>query len=152
MDVPAFALSISGTLLLFYGAGGLTGSPWNSPRVYAPMALGVVLLVALVVAETRQQEPLMPARPLSSTFPVIGILAAIISGAAFTSLVQLRIMFLQQVKGLEPLAAGLLFWPEVATGIVGALVVGAVLNTRWVLAMPFCGMLSLAVAAWMLTA
>lgn len=151
VDVPAFVLSIAGTVLLFYGAGGLMSNSWNSPRVYAPMVLGVALLIALVVVETRQQEPLMPARPLSSTFPVMGILAAIISGAAFTALVQLRVMFLEQVKGLDPLAAGLLFWPEVATGIVGALIVGLVLSTRWVLAMPFCGMFSLAVAAWMLT-
>ncbi len=151
VDVPAFALSIAGTLLLFYGAGQLMSYPWNAPQVYGPMGLGVAMLVALVVVEARQQEPLMPARPLSSTFPVIGILAAVISGAAFTSLTQLRVMFLGQVQGLEPLAAGLLFWPEVATGIVGALIVGVVLRTRWVLVMPFCGMLSLAMAAWMLT-
>ena len=151
VDVPALALSIAGTVLLFYGAGRLMSYSWNSPHVYAPMALGVCMLVGLVVVEACQEEPLMPARPLSSTFPVVGILAAIISGAAFTSLVQLRVMLLQQVKGLEPLAAGLLFWPEVATGLIGALIVGFVLTTRWVLAMPFFGMLSLAVAAWMLT-
>jgi MFS family permease len=151
LDASALALSAAGVGLAFYGAGGLESQDWSSPRVYVPVALGCLALVSLIVLEIRRRDPLMPTRPLTTTFPVMGILTAIISGAAFTGVVQLMNLFLQSVQGMGPLAGGILFWPQLATGLLGAFVVGAVLTTRWVLALPLFGMISLAVAAWLLT-
>lgn len=151
VDVPALALSTAGAGLTFYGVGALMSHPWYSPRVYATVVLGVVALVTLVVVEVRKDQPLMPARPLLSTFPVMGILAAIISGAVFTGLLQLLILFLTGVRGLSTLEAVSLLWPNIATGLGGAVIVGVVLPSRWVLTMPLFGMLCLGLAAWPLT-
>ncbi len=70
----------------------------------------------------------MSVMPLTTTLPVMGLLAAIISGAAFTGMLQLMILFLQRVRGLDPLTTGLLFWPDLTAGLVGTLIVGAVLT------------------------
>lgn len=151
LDAAALVLSAAGVGFAFYGAGELKSQDWSSPRVYVPVALGCLALVTLIVLEIRRTEPLMPTRPLTTTFPIMGILTAIISGAAFTGVVQLMNLFLQDVRSLDPLAAGILFWPQLATGLIGALMVGVVLTTRWVLALPLFGMVSLAVAVWLLT-
>ncbi len=151
VDVSAIVLSISGTGLAFFGVGWLMRSGWGSPGFYVPLAAGLLLLGTLVVLERFRREALMPVGPLTTTFPVMGILAAIISGAVFTGLLELTILFLEKVRGLDAWSTGLLFWPTFAAGFVGALVVGAVLTTRWVLTLPLFGMVALTLAALLLT-
>ncbi len=151
IDAPALLLSTGGTGFSFFGVGVLPVAGAASPAFYVPVTAGLLMLVALVILEGVRAEPLMPVRPLTTTFPVMGILAAIISGAAFTGLMELTLLFLERVRGLEAPAAGFLFWPELVMGIVGALIVGFVLTSRWVLTMPLFGMVSLSLAAWGLT-
>ncbi len=150
IDVAALLLSVGGTGLSFFGAGELMRSG-AGPVFYVTVSLGMLMLVALVLLEGVRGDPLMPVRPLTTTFPVMGILAAIISGAAFTGLLELTLLFLERVRGLGAPAAGFLFWPELVMGVVGALIVGFVLTSRWVLTMPLFGMISLSLAAWGLT-
>ena len=151
IDATALLLSAGGAGLTFVGVGALMASGAGSLTFYVPVSLGIIMLAALVVLEGVRSNPLMPVAPLTTTFPVMGILAAIISGAAFTALVELTLLFLERVRGLEASAAGFLFWPEFAMGVVGAVIVGFVLTSRWVLTMPLFGMLSLSLAAWGLT-
>lgn len=151
IDALAMILSAAGVGLAFSGVGALMKSGWSSPLFYVPLAAGILMLVALVVLEGRREEPLMPVQPLTTTFPVMGILAAIISGAAFTGMLELTILYLEQIRGLSAFSTGMLFWPQLAAGIVGAMIVGAVLTTRLVLTMPLVGMLALSLAAWQLT-
>lgn len=151
IDASALLLSAGGVGFTFVGVGSLLGAGAGSPAFYVPASLGLVMLVVLVILEGTRREALMPVRPLTTTFPVMGILAAVISGAAFTALLELTLLFLERVRGLGAPAAGFLFWPELVTGIVGAGIVGFVLTSRWVLTMPLFGMISLSLAAWGLT-
>ncbi len=151
VDWPAFALAIAGSGLTFYGVGEVSTHAWTAPIVWAPTALGFLSLVVLVIMEYRKSEALMPVKPLSSTFPVIGITAAIISGCAFTGLLELSSLFLQHVRSLDPLAIGLLFWPDFATAVLASLIFGRLLTTRYMLVLPPVGMLALLLAAWLLT-
>ena len=151
IDASALLLAAGGTGFSFVGVGALMGAGAGSPAFYVPVSLGVLMLVALVVLEGMRSEALMPVRPLTTTFPIMGILAAIISGAAFTGLLELTLLFLERVRGLGAPAAGFLFWPELVMGLVGAGIVGLVLTSRWVLTMPLFGMISLSLAAWGLT-
>lgn len=151
IDFLALGLAAAGVVLAFYGVGQLMKSGWGSPLFYLPLAAGALMLISLVIVEGVRPEPLMPVEPLTTTFPVMGILAAIISGAAFTGMLELSILYLEKIRGLGAFAAGMLFWPQLAAGIAGALIVGAVLTSRWVLTMPLFGMISLSLAAWRLT-
>ena len=151
VDVSALLLSAGGVGFAFLGVGELARAGAGSPTFYVPVTLGLLMLVILVVLEGIKDEPLMPVGPLTTTFPIMGIIAAIISGAAFTGLLELTLLFLEKVRGLDATAAGYLFWPEVVMGLVGAVIVGFVLTTRWVLTMPLVGMVSLSLAALGLT-
>lgn len=151
VDVSALLLSAGGVGFAFLGVGELARAGAGSPTFYVPVTVGILMLITLVVLEGTRDGPLMPVGPLTTTFPVMGIIAAIISGAAFTGLLELTLLFLEKVQGLDATAAGYLFWPEPVMGIVGAIVVGLVLTTRWVLTMPLVGMISLSLAAWGLT-
>ena len=151
IDVSALLLSAGGVGFAFLGVGELARAGAGSPTFYVPVALGILMLVALIVLEGTRDEPLMPVGPLTTTFPVMGIIAAIISGAAFTGLLELTLLFLERVRGLDSTTAGYLFWPEPVMGVVGAIIVGFVLTSRWVLTMPLVGMVSLSLAAWGLT-
>lgn len=151
VDVPILVLSAAAPGLMFYGVGQLSQYGLGSPRVYAPVALGVLALAALIVLGAVRRESLVPVRNLLTTYPMMGVLIAVISGAAFTGMLELVLLYLQRVRGLSPLASGLMLWPDLAAGLVGAIIVGAVLTTRWVLTMPLFGMTCLALAAWLLT-
>lgn len=151
IDATALLLSAGGAGLSFVGVGALMSYGAASPAFYVSVPLGLFMLVALVVLEGARRDPLMPVKPLTTTFPVMGILAAIISGAAFTGLVELTLLFLERVRELNASSAGFLFWPELVMGVVGAMIVGFVLTSRWVLTMPLFGMISLSLAAWGLT-
>ena len=149
-DAPALLLAAAGAALSFYGIGELTSHRWTDPIVWVPALLGLAALAALIVAQYFEDEPLMPVKPISTTFPLIGIIAAAFAGAAFSGMLELVIQFLQKVQHLSPQGIGELFWPAVLTAAVSAVLFGLLLQTRFVLVLPLAGLLTLAVAAWML--
>ncbi|MBT0773369.1 MFS transporter [Kineosporia sp. J2-2] len=93
---------------------GLLESPghgWGSPRVLGPLGLGVLLLVALVLHESRAAQPIMPlrlfrSRERSGAYAVrVLYLGGMIGFFYFTT------QFLQHVYGFTALEAGLGFLP-----------------------------------------
>lgn len=151
LDVMGIALAGAGALLTFGGMSALTVFAWTNPLVWAPTVLGLLAIVALIVLEYRKENGLMPVKPLSTTFPIIGIIAAVMSGAAFTGILELLTLYLETARKEPPLTTGLLFWPALIASIGASLLFGAVLRTRFVLILPPVGMLCLIVAAGLLT-
>ncbi|MFC9840986.1 MFS transporter [Rhodococcus sp. NPDC127530] len=96
---------------------------WSSTRVIASLAVGVVLLVGLVVNESRVAQPIMPLRLFASR---------IRSGAYATRLLFLGSMigffyfttqFMQDGLGFTPFQAGLGFLPMTLVNFVVALAI-----------------------------
>lgn len=150
LDKTALVLAGIGTALPFFGASELSGAPFLSVRVLPALVVGLGALLALVVVEYRRREPLMPVRLLSHTYPVTGVLGAMVGGAAFVALLELAQVFLTQVQRLDPRSAGLLLWPQVAGVVVAAVLFGALFRTRFVPVLATSGMVVLAVAAGLL--
>lgn len=150
-DLPAIPLAAAGTGLTFYGVFALARRTWTAPIVWIPIALGVTALIALLVIEYNKQEPLVPVKPLSTSLPVMGVICAMISGGAFAAVLELLETFLVQVRALKPLAAGILFWPQVATIAVAAIAFALVFRTRFIPVLALVGMLALATATALLT-
>jgi EmrB/QacA subfamily drug resistance transporter len=103
------SVGLAGTVfaLIEQGAYG-----WTSPRVWIPLLIGVLSLVAFFMAETRVKQPMLPLGLFSvhnfwvgniSTFFVYGALAF---GPLMVTL------FLQQVAGYSAIAAGFVFIPS----------------------------------------
>ena len=153
-DTAAIVLAAAGAGLTFYGVGNLgAGSSvsWTAPIVWIPAALGIIATIVLIVYQYRHENALMPVKPIATTYPMIGIITGVLGGAAYTSLLELLLLYLQQVRGLQPLSFSLLFWPGIAAALVSAFIFGKFFNTRYVLLLPLLGVSSLIAGAWILS-
>ncbi|MFB7370009.1 MFS transporter [Streptomyces sp. NPDC056222] len=117
LDIPGAITVTGGLLALVYG---LTTEPLALP-------VGAALLVAFWFVERRAASPLVPVRILTRRTVVHGNLAGLVAFVTETSLVFLMTLYLQDVLGFSPLAAGLSF------GVLGAgTVLGGVYASRFI--------------------
>ncbi len=112
---------------------GIIESPergWSSPVIVASFLVAGVSLLGLLLWERRREDPLIDLRFFRSV-PFSG--AATIAVAAFATLggfLFLNTLYLQVVRGLSPLEAGLDTLPMAAMAMVFPPVSGHILGTR----------------------
>ncbi|MFC9744726.1 MFS transporter [Streptomyces niveus] len=85
LDLPGAVLATGGITLASYGLVVTDAHPWDSPAVLLPLAGGVALCAAFLLAERRARDPLLPPRFVLDRRRATG-LAAIALTAAGTSL------------------------------------------------------------------
>jgi EmrB/QacA subfamily drug resistance transporter len=103
---------------------------WGSAAVIGLFTLAAVSAVLLVVVELRRAEPLIDPRFFTSV-PFAG--ATLIAVCAFTALAGflfLNSLYLQEVRGLSALHAGLYTLPMAAVTVVAAPISGRVVGGR----------------------
>ena len=130
VDVPGQVLVITLLSSLTFGIIEAPGRGWSSPLIVGAFATATVSLVALLVWEHRASQPLIDLHffrsvPFSS--------AAVIAVAAFAALggfLFLNTLYLQDVRGLSPLQAGLDTLPMAAMTIFLAPVSGRIVGRR----------------------
>lgn len=113
----------------------------------APLAVGTIAFVVLLLVQYHQKEPLSPVKPMWKTIPLTGVLVAMFGGGILITLLELGEQFGMQVLPLTELQVGLLFWPSVLATIVAALALGALINSRYLPLLALGGMLALIAAA-----
>lgn len=145
-------LALAGALLTFIGIGFIESGGWMQPRVWIPAVAGLLCIAVLIVYQYRAKDGLMPVKPLSTTYPLMGILTGIIGGLAFTAVASVALLALTSLQGLSPLGAGIIFWPALLAAMVAALVFGALFNTRYVLLLPAIGLVALIAGSGLLLA
>jgi EmrB/QacA subfamily drug resistance transporter len=124
----ALTLTI-GQMILVYGVveAGLKG--WDTFAALGPIALGVILLGAFGVIETRvASAPLIPFKELTKTLQVANTIVLLFSAALFPMWF-VSSLYLQQVLGLSPLHTGLIFLPMTLTIMVVASRAGRLVST-----------------------
>ncbi|MFF8278552.1 MFS transporter [Streptomyces lateritius] len=127
LDVPGAITVTGGLLALVYGLTVAGEHGWTDPRALTALAAGAVLLVAFGLVEQRAASPLVPVRILRRRTVVWGNLAGLVAFVTETSLVFLMTLYLQDVLGFSPLAAGLSF------GVLGAgTILGGVCASRFI--------------------
>jgi EmrB/QacA subfamily drug resistance transporter len=105
-------------------------SGWSSPEVLAPMAVALTSLVALGWYEPRRREPLIDFRFFRS-LPFSGAtLMAVCAVGGFSGFLFLATLYLQDVRGLTPLHAGLVTAPMAALLLVAAPLSGRLVAGR----------------------
>jgi MFS family permease len=142
-DPVAISLAAAGSIAAFFGASELTTHPFVSAVTLVPLIGGLLLIVTLVVWETRSRNPLLPLGPLlESTIPVSGVVIALCAAAASVSVSDLTLTLVTSQHGA--LHAGLLFLPELAGALIAAFVLGQVIETKYLQYLPMVGMAFLA--------
>jgi EmrB/QacA subfamily drug resistance transporter len=117
----AGALTLTlGQMVLVYGVvqAGLRG--WHAGLALGPIIGGLVLLAAFCFIEARlASQPLVPFKELTKPLQVSNGIVLLFSAALFP-MWYLSSLYLQQVLGLSPLHAGLIFLPMALTIMVVA--------------------------------
>ncbi|EST39636.1 MFS transporter [Streptomycetaceae bacterium MP113-05] len=119
-DIAGALTSTLGMVSLVYGFIRASEDGWRDPVTFAAFALAVVLLVTFLLVERRSRQPITPLRMFrdrnrAGTYAMMLSLAAAIFGMFF-----FLTLYVQNVLGFDPLAAGLAFLPLSAVIAAGA--------------------------------
>ena len=103
---------------------------WTSAEILGLFAASACAFVALVLYELRQEEPLLEVRFFSS-IPFAGASAiAVLAFAGFNGFLFLNTLYLQRVRGLSPLDAGLYMLPTAAMLLIFSPLSGRLVGRR----------------------
>jgi MFS family permease len=123
-------LVIVGLASLTYGIIEGPDHGWASVDIVAALAVAALALAALIPYELRRREPLLEIRWFRSA-PFSGATAiALCAFAALGAFLFLNTLYLQDVRGLSPLRAGLCMLPMAAMVLVFAPLSGRLVGSR----------------------
>jgi EmrB/QacA subfamily drug resistance transporter len=116
-------LDLPGSAAVTLGTGGLVAGiiageehGWSAPRTVALLAGAVLALVVFVLVERRAAAPLVPLSVFRVRSLVVADAISLLTGGVLPATFFFLSLYLQEVRGLGPLAAGLMLLPP-AVGI-----------------------------------
>jgi len=113
-DVVGAILSTAGMLTLVYALVNAPSDGWGSARIITELAAAGVLLAAFIGNELRHANPLFPL----TIFRIRGLGAAdatqVIAQAGFLSMFFFLTLYMQNILGYSPIAAGAAYLPVTA--------------------------------------
>ncbi len=119
-DVPGFLLAGFGLGLAMYGVSEGPVKGWHSADVLATIAVGVVLLAAMVVVELRHSAPIVDLRLLGNRLFRSSNGVMILASVSFLGTLYAISLYYQDGRGLSALGAGLSIFPEAFGVMAGA--------------------------------
>jgi EmrB/QacA subfamily drug resistance transporter len=108
------------------------GLGWGAPAIVALAFTAGVSLVTLVRHELRTVDPLIELRFFASRPFAAATVIAVVAFTAFGGFLFLNTLYLQDVRGLSPLSAGLCTLPMAAMTVVCSPISGRVVGARGV--------------------
>ncbi|MGO9028330.1 MAG: MDR family MFS transporter [Acidimicrobiales bacterium] len=119
-DIPGFVLSGGGFALLMYGISDAPDKGWGSPVILGAIALGAVMIAAMIFVELRTTAPLLHIRLFTNRLFRSTSLVLVLSVAAFLGVLFVVPLFFQLALGLSALQSGLNTFPEAIGIMIGA--------------------------------
>ena len=113
-----------------------TMHPWSSPLILGYFAVAAICAVLFLIVETRVESPVLSLALFRNRTFAVGVVAALLSGAAFFGAVLFLSLFLVNVLGLTATQAGIAQIPLMA-GFVLASNVSSLLVQRFGRYKPF---------------
>lgn len=110
-DLPGAMTSTLGMGALVYGIVHSADAGWSVPATIVPIALGLLLLGAMVVNEWRAPQPIMPLRLFANRERSGAVIARLLFAGTMIAFFFFTTQFLQGVYHYSPLQAGLAFLP-----------------------------------------
>ncbi|WP_411102827.1 MFS transporter [Streptomyces sp. cmx-4-9] len=109
LDLPGVLVLTAGLAALMTGVDQGRSWGWGSPATLACLLGGAALLAVFLGVERRTAEPLLDLGLLRNGPFVVVTLAGSLSNIVYCVVAVLSALYLQQVRGLSPLEAGLVF-------------------------------------------
>lgn len=111
LDFFSLLLSSIGFGGLLYGFSSAGDRGWDSPYVYGTIGVGVISLVWFVVSQTRKAEPFLNFKVYQyPMFALSSFISMIVNMSLFAGMILLPI-YIQTLRGISPMDAGLLMMP-----------------------------------------
>jgi EmrB/QacA subfamily drug resistance transporter len=101
---------------------------WSSPRIIVAIAAGLVLLAMFTLIERRSRDPIVPRRLLANRPLTIAVAIAFMFMATFGSLLYFLSIYFQDVRGYDPLQAGIAFVLPTAVVVASSAAAGSVVT------------------------
>ncbi|MFF0503811.1 MFS transporter [Streptomyces fimicarius] len=142
LDVPG-AVSVTGGLLaLVYALSTAAERGFGGADVLVTLVLGVALLAAFVVVESRSAAPLVSLPMLRRRTVAFGNLGGLLTFSMMSTVVFVLTLYLQEILDLSPFATGLVFGVQgvlsVVAGMYAPKVIGRI-GARRTLALSLLG-------------
>ncbi len=147
LDVAGSLLATAGVMLTIYAVVSSDAHGIGAAATLLPFAAGIALLVLFVAVERRVANPVLPPRIMRDrTLIVTCIVRALMVVGMFTTF-YLCSLYLERVRGLDPIATGLAFLPQTLIVALFAVVLTRRLVARFGLRpVMFTGMALLTIA------
>ncbi len=129
-DGIGFGLAGIGLGLAMYGISEGPHSGWGTPLIDSTIAVGGVLLVALVLWERRTTSPLIDVGLFTDRLYRSATGVVVLGSVAFIGSLYIIALFFQYGRGLSALASGLSTFPEAIGVMLGAQLASRVLYPR----------------------
>jgi EmrB/QacA subfamily drug resistance transporter len=129
-DRTGFVLSGLGLGSLMYGISEAPVNGWGSTGPLTAIALGVVLLAAMVIVELRTAEPIVALRLLGNRLFRSANGVMVLGSTAFLGALYVVALYYQDGRGLTPLQSGLNTFPEAIGVMAGAQLASRILYPR----------------------
>jgi EmrB/QacA subfamily drug resistance transporter len=123
LDAVGALSSTLGMAALVYGLVRSTDSGWSDPITSVALAAGVVLLVLLVINETRAKQPILPLRLFASRERAGAYAARVLFLGAMVGFWFFMTQLLQGVLSYSPVQAGIAFLPTTLANFTAAMFV-----------------------------
>jgi len=129
LDLTGAVTVTTGLAVLVYGIVSTDVHPWGSARTLVTLAVGLGLLVAFFVTESRfATDPLIPLSVFKRRSLSVANGIAVTVGAGIFGTYFFLSLFLQNVDGYSPLRAGLAFLPVGLCTLAGALIASRIVH------------------------
>lgn len=139
-DLRGAVFSIVGFGMMLYGLSRAAPDGWGSTKVLAFLSIGTVSLIAFIINEVLNSDPLLDVRLFTIWQFLIANVVGWVSTVALFGAEFLLPLYLQNLRGLSAVDTGLLLMPQgLAAGVIGP-IAGRLtdkIGARWVVAFGF---------------
>ena len=146
LDIPGIAALTGGLFLLIWGLIKGSAYGWGSPRELVFLGGAALVLLLFVIRESRAAQPLLPLRLFRSASLSAGTALVVLLMFALFGAMFFMTFYLENVHGLDPIAAGVHLLPMTAMLIVGSPLAGMAISRIGPRAPIVAGMVMAAVA------
>jgi EmrB/QacA subfamily drug resistance transporter len=103
---------------------------WSSPAILSALAASLVALAGLLIYEPRREQPLVDLRFFRSVPFASAIVISLAAFASFGGFLFLNTLYLQDVRGLSPVQAGLATLPVALAVVLASPLSGRIVGRR----------------------
>ena len=141
LDLFSLLLSSIGFGGLLYGFSSAGDKGWSSPMVYGTIIIGAISLTTFIIRQLRMKEPMLDFKIYKHPmFALSSAISIVLSIAMFSAMI-LTPLYVQSVRGISPIEAGILMLPgAVVMGIMSP-ITGRLFDKYGARAMAIIGLL-----------